>query len=95
MGFSGLNLNCTFCRKVNGVVLCLIRVNQKNLPRKVREVRFVQKEKLGLNALLTRILALMRTWPLPNIVKTLIMPRKARGRSPNGKAERLGQPRLG
>ena len=68
-----------------------MRVNQKSLPQKVREVRFAPREKLGQNALLTRILAHMQTWRLPNTVKTLTTPKKVRVKSHNGKIKGLGK----
>jgi len=72
-----------------------MHVNQRSPRQKVRAVRFVPREKLGQNALLTRILAHMRTWRHPNTVKTLTTPKKVRVKSHNGKAEGLGKSRLG
>ena len=60
-------------------------VNQRSLHQKVRAVRFVPREKLGQNALLTRILARMQIWRRPNTVKTPIMLRKVKERAANVK----------
>jgi hypothetical protein len=50
------------------------------LRRKVREVRFVLRAKLGPSVPLTRILLRMPTWPHLNTAKTLITLRAQRGR---------------
>jgi len=68
-----------------------MRVNQKSRPQKVRGVRFAPREKLGQNALLTRILAHMQTWRLPNTVKTLTTLKVVKGKNHNGKIKGLGK----
>ena len=91
MGTGGLDYNRTFCAEIFRVTVWRILKNLKRLPLKAKEVRYAPKEKRGLNVLSTLILVLMPTWQPLNIVKTLTMQRKVRGKINNGQVEGLGR----
>ena len=71
----------------------LIQKSQKKRRLRAKAVKYVPKVKLGLNALLTRILLHMLILPPLNIVKTLTTPKNLRaekGRVSNGPVKGLG-----
>ena len=91
MGIGGSDYNCTFCAEIFRVTLWLTQKNPKRLLLKAREARYAPKEKRGPNVLSTLTLVLMPTWQPLNIVKTLTMQKKVRGKRSNGQVKGLGR----